>query len=71
MKTNELIILYNLPIEEFIQIRSTIKISFRRLRRRIEKQLDLNLLANFHAKELAYSFRKLTSNLTKFLYTYD
>lgn len=71
MKTTEIVRLYSLPPEEFCFIRSTIKISHRRLKRRIEKLNDLELLRDFHAKEIAYRFNKLTLELKSILNLYD
>lgn len=73
MKTSEIVRLYSLPPEEFCFIRSTIKISHRRLKRRIEKLNDLELLRDFHAKEIAYRYRfnKLTLELKSILNLYD
>lgn len=67
MKTSQIITLYSLPSEEFCFIRSTIKISHRRLKRRIKKLNDLELLREFHVKEFAYRFNKLTLELKSIL----
>lgn len=68
MKTSEIIRLYNLPSQEFCQIRSTIKTSHRRLKRRILKLGDLDLLKEFHVKEFIYRFNKLSLELKSILY---
>ena len=68
MKTSEIIRLYSLPPQEFCQIRSTIKTSHRRLKRRILKLGDFDLIKQFYMREFCYRVNKLTTEIKTFLY---